>query len=141
MFRSKYIYLSSSSFTASTYVNNHSYDFTSSILFPLKLKVEEWEVALTEINWNQNEKQLIGDLYVMSDIVDNTIQVGNVFPQILRIVSTPTIFVRPYYVSIAREYIDSIRIYLKLENNTSPPRNSTQNMRCTLHFRKKENWY
>lgn len=137
MLTSKYVYLSSSSFVGSTHVTNQPFDFTSDILYPLSLDVNKWEVALTEISWPQRGKEFTDDLYIMSDIVNNTIQVGSYFPHILRIVNKPTVFVKPYYVPIVSSYISSIRIYVRLENSSSPPKEIMQNMRCTLHFREK----
>lgn len=138
MFTSKYIYLSSQSFKSDIYVNNCSFDFTNNILYPFKLELHNWEVALTEISWSPTNYQSETDLYVMSDIVDRSIQVGTFFPGILRIIRKPTIFSKLYYVPISREYINSIRIYVKLENNTKPETTITGNRRCTLHFRKRK---
>lgn len=139
MYASKYIFLSSSAFTSDIYVNNQPFDFINNILCPLNLQPCKWEVALTEICWNPIKKEFSEDLYVMSDIVERSIQVGELFPEILRILRKPTLFYQPYYVPVSQHYIDSIRIYVKTESGEKPIEESIQNLRCTLHFREKRN--
>lgn len=132
---SEYIFLSSQAFISKVYPQNQPFDFISTVLNPLQLDSESWEVALTEIDWKQKDIKLNEDLYVMTDIVAGEIQVGTLFPQILRIITEPTIFTQPYYVKLSRGYIDSIRIYIRLGDNSEPDY-AISSLRCTLHFRK-----
>lgn len=134
---SRYIFLNSTAFKTDMFPENQPTDFLSRIYNPLQLDVKNWEVALTEINWKPDSIKFPVDIYVMSDIAKRVTQVGQEFPELLRILDEPSVFIRPYYVDLSHDFIDSIRVYLRTEDNHIPVQSSLESVRCTLHFRRK----
>lgn len=134
---SQYVYLDSLSFKANMYVNNKACNFRNKVLRPLSINKDLWEVALTEIDWEPFDFVFTKDVYVMSDIVRRGTQVGEFFPEILRIIRRPTVFNHPYYTEISCDLIDTIRIYISGQNNIETDNNSLTSVRCVLHFKRK----
>lgn len=134
---SRYIYLDCFSFKHNMYSQNTPYEFISNIMHPLDINKNLWEVALCEIDWKPHNALSEEDLYVMSDIVARNTQVGLYYPEILRTVRAPTIFNQPYYMDISRDYIDTIKMYIRTATNEPPDKHLLTSVRCVLHFRKK----
>lgn len=144
---SYYFYLDCYSFSRKYYPNNTFFDFTSKILDPISLDRNKYEMAILEIFWSSSK--LSGEntlepstglpnteLYVMTDIVTKEVQVGQSYLPLLRVVTEPTTFREPYYLPLSRDYIDTIRIYIRNPDGLAPDF-EVGGMRCTLKIRRK----
>lgn len=135
-----YIYANSSD-NISNHPSNKSSDFT--IEFPNELVLQgEWVCALTEFHAVCNEESPnVDGLYVFCDIcLDNFIMDAKL-PLLRRIQPIANenyfAFYFPYYISVTRNIIKRLRIYI-LDEQMQYAKFIRDPVRCTLHFKQKK---
>lgn len=129
-----YFFLSSNAFK-NIYPNNSPWDFTSEIYRPVQVSGKGYKIALTEIEWDIDDKLPKKDMYVYCDLLDHETLTSESYLPLLRIVKEPLSFVKYYFMDVSRDYISRIRIYIRMEDG-SVPQFETNHLRCTLCLKK-----
>lgn len=127
-----YLYLSAAD-SLQFHTENYAWDFTVDLAQCLDTR-GSWECGLAEIEYDRGASAG-GDLYVYSDICSGSLVSDTSLP-ILRIVKKSTILRRPYYVDVARDFVQRVRVYIRDKDGKIPSVVSKQ-LRCTLHLRRK----
>ena len=122
-----YIFLSSSD-CRDSHPENNAWDFTID-LNCLQFDAN-WECSLTDVYYDGN----FGELYICSDLC-TTSYVNDAYLRILRVVNSPTVFIKPYFIPLSRTCIDHVRVYIRTRNGHMPSV-VPDHLTCTLQFRR-----
>ena len=142
-----YYFLSSNDST-DVFESNKWEDFSVNISPSIHLNKEDgWRVGLLQLDIDTNNNREFESenmskyIYIYCDLIFSNNSIGNLKSVINYISIDPrkkkqdihTSFATPYYFSLNRENINSIRIYLKDEHGNSPTL-SGYSSRCALHI-------
>lgn len=122
-----YLFLASTDCLVSHPANN-PWDFTINLNQYVHLK-GTWECALMDIDYDGPASEL----YIFSDLCSDSYVTDSYLP-LLRIVKRSGSFKNPFYVSIPRDFVDRIRVYIRLKDG-QPPSFTPNRLRCTLRIR------
>ena len=125
-----YLFLSSRD-SSGDYPTNKWYDFT--IVLPKTIELNEnWECAQMDIKcFPHIEKEFV----VYTDIVHQSYIRDSTASILRRVYSSPSIFVRPYFIPINRTSIERIRMYIRDLETGGEPTEAITELTCTLAFR------
>lgn len=124
-----YLFLSSTDCVAS-HPDNSAWDFTIDLKQYFHLK-GKWECALMDIDYDGPPSQL----FVFSDLCSDSYVTDSYLP-LLRIVKKPATFKRPYFISIPRNFVDRLRVYIRTKDGQLPSF-APERLRCTLRIRER----
>lgn len=130
------LYLSSKD-SPKSHKDNHVWDFIVSIPKPLKLSQDKWELALLEVKLEDSKKKIFNqDLYIYTDIVEHEAFVKDAFRPLLAIVDKNGKIEKVNYMTVATEFLDHVRVYIRDELMNTPTIHATA-ARCTLRLKRK----
>ena len=136
-----YLFLSSDD-SLKIHVNNKATDFIVTLPSPLYLDREaHWECGLCDlsiITKNTTSVKRGERLHVYCNLVETSYEQGSTHPilktaQLKAVKNNVGFYNPPYYMRVARERIDSIHVYLRLDKGTVPSFDDGIT-KCTLHL-------
>jgi hypothetical protein len=125
-----YLFISSTD-SQKTHPDNSPWDFTVTLPKQIKLS-EQWEIGLLEIDYAES---VTDKLVVFCDLCEHSYMRNGYLP-LLRIVHAPMTFPDPYFMSISRDYIGEIRLYIRT-TDLKTPSFDINTLNCTLLLRAK----
>lgn len=124
--------------SSSFYDANSPWDFTVDLPTPIPLDTKKWKIGLTDIKLMRYENQKTWetgeDLYVFTDVAEHETFVFGSFHPLLAIVDENGKIDTPHFISVSREFIHRVRIYIR-DRHMKFPSIKVDFLRCSLHLK------
>lgn len=123
----KYVYISSDN-SKDFYPKNNAYDFTVKLNDPLELQ-GKWKVALSAFYFGDEPLEL----YVYCTLCESNNVLDRYLPILRRIYQSSSEFQNLQFVSVNRNFVDTIKFYIRDLNHEIPSKTISR-VSCALNF-------
>lgn len=112
------------------------FDFTCNLPHVISLDQDQWEIGMTDIRIFGTKRILEDDLMVCTDIIEPRSLVGERFEPTLAVISRIGEVQNPVYFTVAPEYLQRIRVYIR-DTKMNDPAIQSKAVRVSLHLKRK----